>query len=87
MGCDRFHAPGKELRRTHFRGGWVGPGASIDVVEKNLPLSGIELQLFGRSARRYTDWAIIHMGLLLRKVAYTRYDAPRSAKQMDVTGH
>jgi hypothetical protein len=34
--------PGKKPPVTHWIGGWVGPRASLDIVEKNLlPLHGI----------------------------------------------
>jgi hypothetical protein len=42
--------PGKEPSGTHCIGGWVGPRASLDAVEKNLELPGIE-----PVASRYTD--------------------------------
>jgi hypothetical protein len=46
-------APGKEPPGTHCIGGWVGPTAGLDVVEKrkSLPLQGLELQPLGRPAR------------------------------------
>jgi hypothetical protein len=45
---------GKEPAGIHWIGGWVGPTAGLDTVEKReiLPLPGIELRF---SARRYTD--------------------------------
>jgi hypothetical protein len=38
---------------THWIGGWVGPGTSLDDVEKRkmLPLPGFELRSLGRPAQ------------------------------------
>jgi hypothetical protein len=38
---------------TYWIGGWVGPGAGLDDVEKRkfLTLPGLELRLLGRPAR------------------------------------
>jgi hypothetical protein len=45
--------PGEIVPGTHWIGGWVGLGAGLDAVEKNLALPRIE-----PVACRYTDWAI-----------------------------
>jgi hypothetical protein len=44
--------PEERAPGTHCIGGWVGPGAGLDDVEKKkfLTLSGLELQRFGRPA-------------------------------------
>jgi hypothetical protein len=46
----------------HWIGGWVGPSAGLDVVEKRefLTLPGLELRpsVFQPVASRYTDYAI-----------------------------
>jgi hypothetical protein len=41
-------------------GGWVDPTGGLDDVEKIkfLTLPGLELRTLGRTASRYTDWAI-----------------------------
>jgi hypothetical protein len=45
--------PGERAPGTHWRGGWVGPRAGLDKVEKRkfLTLPGLELQPLGRPAR------------------------------------
>jgi hypothetical protein len=45
--------PGKQPSGTHWIGGWVGPRADLDDVEKRkfLTLPGLELRLLGRPAR------------------------------------
>jgi hypothetical protein len=44
--------PGERAPGTHWIGGWVGPRASLDDVErwKFLPPPGLELQPLGRPA-------------------------------------
>jgi hypothetical protein len=48
--------PGERAPVTHWIGGWVGPRASLDDVEKRkfLTRQGLELRILGR----YTDCAI-----------------------------
>jgi hypothetical protein len=52
--------PGKRATGTHLIGGWVGPRADLDTVEKRtiLPLPGIESLGVHPVARHYTNWAI-----------------------------
>jgi hypothetical protein len=49
----QFHAPGERTPCTHWTGGWVGPRAGLDDLEKIkfLTLLGLEL----RHLSRYTD--------------------------------
>jgi hypothetical protein len=46
--------PGERTPGTHWIGGWVGPIAGLDYVEKRklLTLPGLELRPLGRPARR-----------------------------------
>jgi hypothetical protein len=46
--------PGEKAPDTHWIGGWVGPRAGLDDLEKRkfLTLPGHELRPFGRPARR-----------------------------------
>jgi hypothetical protein len=48
----RFN-PGERAPGTHWIGGWVGPRASLDDMEKEkfLPPLGLELQTLGHPAR------------------------------------
>jgi len=52
--CDQLHSPTATLWKrslgTHRKEGWVGPEASLDVLEKRyiLALAGIELRFLGR---------------------------------------
>jgi hypothetical protein len=55
--------PGKEPLGTHLIGGWVGPRAVLDAVEKrkiqsSRQQSNPRTQIFQPVAQRYTDWAI-----------------------------
>jgi hypothetical protein len=54
--------PGETAPGTHWIGGWVGPRAGLDYVEKRkfLTLLGLELRpsVVQPVASRYTDWAI-----------------------------
>jgi hypothetical protein len=45
--------PGERAPGTHWIGGWVGPRAGLDDVEKGkfLTLPGLELRPLGRPAR------------------------------------
>jgi hypothetical protein len=45
--------PGKEPPGTHWIGGWVGPRAGMDDLEKRkfLTLPGLELRTLSRPAR------------------------------------
>jgi hypothetical protein len=45
--------PGEGARGTHWIGGWVGPRAGLDDVEKRkfLTIPGLELRPLGRPAR------------------------------------
>jgi hypothetical protein len=51
--------PGERTPATHWIGGWVGPRASREDVEKkeSLILSGLELLLLGRPARSQSLYA------------------------------
>ena len=44
---------GERVSGTHAKGGWVGPSAGMDDVEKRifLTLPGLELQILRRPAR------------------------------------
>jgi hypothetical protein len=64
----QLHAPaalalGKEPSDTHWIGGWVGPRAGLDDVEKRkfLTLPGLELDpsVVQPVASRYTDYSIL----------------------------
>jgi hypothetical protein len=56
------HAPAALPPDTHSIGGWVGPRAGLDDVEKvkffNLPDSNSEPSVIQSVASRYTDYAI-----------------------------
>jgi hypothetical protein len=56
--------PGKEPPGTHWIGGWVGPRAGLDDVEKKifLTLSGLELRPLGRRARRQSLYRLHYPG-------------------------
>jgi hypothetical protein len=45
--------PGERASGTHWIGGWMGPRAGLDEVERRkiLPLPGLEIRPLGRSAR------------------------------------
>jgi hypothetical protein len=49
--------PGERAPGSHWIGGWIGPRAGLDAVEKRKSLHCRESNP-GRPARRYTDWAI-----------------------------
>jgi hypothetical protein len=52
--------PGRFTPSTRCIGGWVGPRAGLDDVEKRkfLTLPGLELRHLGRPASRYIGYAI-----------------------------
>jgi hypothetical protein len=52
--------PGNIALGTHWIGGWVGPSAGLDDVEKRkfLTLSGLELRPLGRPARSQSLYRI-----------------------------
>jgi hypothetical protein len=54
--------PGERATGTHWIGGWVGPRAGLDKVEKRkfLPVleSNSDPSVIQPVASRYTDWAI-----------------------------
>jgi hypothetical protein len=47
-----------ERDATHCKGGWVGPRASLDGLQKISPPSGIDPQTSQPVASHYTDSAI-----------------------------
>jgi hypothetical protein len=51
---------------SHWIGGWVGPGAGLDDVEKRkfLTLPGLELQPLSRPARSQSLYRLRHPGSL-----------------------
>jgi hypothetical protein len=55
--------PGDGAPGTHWLGGYVGPRADLDDVEKRkfLTLLGLDLRRLDRSASRYTDYAIVDL--------------------------
>jgi hypothetical protein len=59
--------PGERTLGTRWIGGWVGPKAGLNDVEKGkfLTLPGLEIRPLGRPARssRYTDYAIPTVGI------------------------
>jgi hypothetical protein len=57
---DQLHTPaalppGEVGPGTHWIGGWVGPRAGLDVVEKSLAPARNRTPVFQPVARRYTD--------------------------------
>jgi hypothetical protein len=56
--------PGERAPGTHWIGGWVGPGAGRDDVEKKkfLSLSGLELRPLGRPARSQSLYRLRYPG-------------------------
>jgi hypothetical protein len=62
----RFTA-GERSPGTHWRGGWVGPRAGMDDVEKRkiLPLPELELRSLGRLARSQSLYRLRHHGSYL----------------------
>jgi hypothetical protein len=52
--------PGERASGTHWIGGWVGPKASLDYVEKRkfLTLPGLELRPLGRPARNQSLYGL-----------------------------
>jgi hypothetical protein len=56
-----LHPQGKDCG-THWRGGWVGPRASMDAMVKrkrSVTLPGIEPWFSSSYPGHYTDWAIL----------------------------
>jgi hypothetical protein len=55
---------------AHWIGGWVGPRAGLDDVEKRkfLTLPGLELRLFGRPARSQSLYRLSYPGSRLNMV-------------------
>jgi hypothetical protein len=51
---------GERVPDTHWIGGWVGPRAGLDIVEKRkiVPLPVFEPRPFQPVARRYINWSI-----------------------------
>jgi hypothetical protein len=75
--CSQSHAPAPlpqgKAAGTHWKGGWVGPCAALDIVEKNnlLRLLRIELKYPAyspslyrlRSPEKYTQSAVLQISL------------------------
>jgi hypothetical protein len=59
--------PGERAPGTHWVGGWVGPRASLDDVEKRkfLTLPGLELRLLGRPASNQSLYRLRYPGSLI----------------------
>jgi hypothetical protein len=59
--CPSHFIPGERAAGTHWIGGWVGLGASLDNVEKGkfLPLPGLELWFLGRPAHSQSPYRIL----------------------------
>jgi hypothetical protein len=75
--------PGEIPPSSQWIGGWVGPRAGLNAVEKRkiLPLPEIETQP-SSLARRYADWAIQTSTIFRRgKSARTRSRSPFSFKR------
>jgi hypothetical protein len=56
--------PGERAPGTHWIGGWVGPKAGLDDMEKRkfLPLLGLELPPLGRPARSQSLYRLRYSG-------------------------
>jgi hypothetical protein len=56
--------PGERTPGTHWIGGWVGPRAGLDTVEKRklLTLPGLELRLLDRPARSQSLYRLRYPG-------------------------
>jgi hypothetical protein len=56
--------PGERAPGTHWIGGWLGPGAGVDDVEKRklLNLPGLELRPLGRPARSQSLYRLRYPG-------------------------
>jgi hypothetical protein len=56
--------PGEKVPGTHWIGGWVGPTACLDDVEKTkfVTLPGLELRTVGRSARSQSLYRLRYPG-------------------------
>jgi hypothetical protein len=56
--------PGERSPSTHWIGGWVGPGAGLDDVERRkiLPLPGLELRPHGRPTRSQSLYRLRYPG-------------------------
>jgi hypothetical protein len=54
-------SPGKEPPRIHWIGGWVGPRADLDCVEKRIfwNLPGLELRPLRHSARSQSLYRLL----------------------------
>jgi hypothetical protein len=63
---DRF-TPGERAPGTHYIGGWVGPRAGLENVEKRkfLILPGLELRLLRRAARSQSLYRLRYTFMLL----------------------
>jgi hypothetical protein len=61
--------PGERAPGTHWIGGWVGPRAGLDDLEKRqfLTLPGLELQPFGHAARIQSLYRLRYPGFLKKK--------------------
>jgi hypothetical protein len=59
--------PEERAPGTHWIGGWVGPRAGLDDVEKRkfLTLPGLELRLLGRPARSQSLYRLLYPGSLV----------------------
>jgi hypothetical protein len=62
----RFTSGKMTPTRTHWIGGWVGPRAGLDDLEKRkfLTLQGLELRPFGRPDRSQSVYRLRHPGSL-----------------------
>jgi hypothetical protein len=58
--------PGERAPGTHWIGGWVGPRAGLDFVEKRkfLTLLGLELRIVCRPARSQSLYRLCYPGSL-----------------------
>jgi hypothetical protein len=63
--------PGRFTPGTHWIGGWVGPRAGLDDVEKRkfLTLTGLDLRPLGCPARRQSLYRLRYPGSFLTLVA------------------
>jgi hypothetical protein len=53
----QLHAPVTLTPGCHWIGGWLGPRASLDVMEERKISRSTREQSYSRPARSYTDWA------------------------------
>jgi hypothetical protein len=65
--------PGERALGTHWIGGWVGPRAGLDAVERRkiIHLQGFELRPLGRPAHSQSLYRLRSLSRLLRSTLKT----------------